>query len=138
MKPNITRMQRMNAPDAASVQRNVVLRVNSSRRTKNKTLTAYAVDYRLLVWRVDLSPQPAHVHINEIALRHEFIVPDLLEQHGAGQQLILSAHHVFKQAKLARQQVDRAVSAFGGARQQIELEWSNTQCGITVFRGAAQ
>src|SRR6516164_10472016 len=138
MKPNISRMQRMNAPDTASVQRNVVLRVNSGRRTKDETLTAYTMDHRLLVCCVDLSPQPTHVHVNEIALRHEFIVPDLLEQHGASQQLILSTHHVFKQAKLARQQIDRAIATFGGARQQIELEWSNTQCGITVFRGAAQ
>src|SRR6516225_11836229 len=115
MKPNIRRMQRMNAPDTASVQRNVVLRVNSGRRTKDEPLTAYAMDHRLLVCCVDLSPQPTHVHVNKIAVRHEFIIPDLLEQHGASQQLVLSAHHVFKQAKLARQQVDWAVAALGGA-----------------------
>src|SRR6516165_11849131 len=115
MKPNISRMQRMNAPDTASVQRNVVLWVNSGRRTENETLTTYAVNHWGLVRGVDFSPQPAHVHVNEIALWHEFIVPDFLEKHGPGQQLILSAHHVLKQPKLARQQVDRADAAFGGA-----------------------
>src|SRR6184192_1565493 len=114
MKPNIKRMQTMNAPDTPSVQRNVVLRVNSGRRTKDEPLAAYAMNHRLLVCCVDLSPQLTHVHVNEIALRHEFVLPDLFEQHGAGQQLILSAHYVFKQTKLAWQQIDRAIAAFGG------------------------
>src|SRR5690242_13052427 len=138
MKPNIKRMQAINAPDTASVQRNVVLRVNSGRRTKNKAFTTYAVNHRLLVWRVDLSPQAAHVHVNEIAPRYKFVVPDFLEQHGAGQHLILSAHHVFEQAKLPWQQIDRAVAACRRARQQIELKWPDAQYRAGIFGGASQ
>src|ERR1700758_3060086 len=110
-------MQRINAPDTTTVQRNVVLRVNSGRRTKNKAFTTYAVNHRLLVWRVDLSPQAAHVHVNEIDPRYKFVVPDFMDKHGAGQPLALSAPPVCEQANLPGQQIDRSVAAFRRARQ---------------------
>src|SRR4030081_3649693 len=113
-----------NAPETASVQRNVVVRVNSGRRTEYESFPADAMDHRLLVGSVDLSPQPAHVYVNEIAVRHEFVVPHFFEQHRPGQQLILSAHHVLEQAEFPREQIDRAVPTFGGAPDQIELERS--------------
>ena len=127
----------MNAPDAASVQRNVVLRVNSGRRTKDEPLAADAMNYRLLVRCIDLSSQTAHMHVNKIALRHEFIIPYLLKKHGTGQQLILSAHHVFKQAKLAWQQINGRAPRLAVRSIRSNFDGPNTQCGLARFRRPA-
>jgi hypothetical protein len=57
-------------------------------------------------------PQAAHVHVDEIGGWNEIVVLDLLEQHLAGQQLVGSLHHIFKQAKFARQELDLAAATF--------------------------
>jgi hypothetical protein len=53
-------------------------------------------------------------------------------------KLILATHHIFEQAKFARQEIDRAIAAFGSPRQQIKLKRSNAQHGVPVLRGPAQ
>jgi len=64
-----------NALAATSVQRNVVDRVNSGRRTENEAFAADIMDHRLLFGPVDLASQPTHVDIDEIALRYELVIP---------------------------------------------------------------
>src|SRR3954447_2008792 len=63
---NIRRMQAVNAPDTTSVQRKVVVRRNSGRRTEHKPFAADVVDHRMLVGRVDLPAQAAHVHVHQV------------------------------------------------------------------------
>src|ERR1700745_3748123 len=108
-----------NAPNMTSVQRNVVVRMNSGRSTEDKTFAANIEDHRLLLRIVDLTTQPAYVDIDEIALGHELVVPDFLEQHRPRQQLVLATHHVLEQTKFAWQQFDRAIAAPRRARQQV-------------------
>ena len=96
------------------------------------------MDHRRLARLVDFAPQPAHVHVDEIAARHEFVVPDLLEQHGAGEQLVFAAHHVFEQTKFPRQQLDGALAAPGRAPEEIEFQRTDAQDGILAFRRPAQ
>src|SRR5882757_3755748 len=103
-------MQSPKAPDATSVHRNVVVRVNSGRCTEDKSRTANIVDHRCLVRSVDLVPQPSHMHIDEVALRDEFVIPDLFEKHCPCQQLVLASHHIFKEAKFPRKQVDHPLT----------------------------
>ena len=55
---------------------------------------------------IDLLPQPAHMHVDDVGLRVEVIVPDILEQHRAGHHLTGVAHEEFEQAELARQEFD--------------------------------
>src|SRR5258705_13725988 len=122
-------MQNARAPEATSVQRNVVVRMNSGRRTEDETGAADIVDHGRLVRFVDLVPQPPHMHVDQVGVRHEFVVPDLLEQHCARQQLILTAHHIFEQTKYTWKKIDRTTVALGGTRQQIELKWTDPQLG---------
>src|SRR5215831_8242621 len=131
-------MQSANAPETTSVQLNVVVRMNSGRRTEDETCAANVVNHGQLVRLVDLVPQPAHVHIDEVGLRHEFIIPDFLEQHRACQQLVFATHHVFEQAKLARKKLDHTIVPFGGARKEIELERTDFQRRLAALHGSAK
>src|SRR5689334_5969093 len=88
--PNITSTQAAKTPDAASVQRNVVVRMKSGRRTENESFATDVLYHRRVVAAVDLAAQPAHVHVDEIALWDDLVVPDFLEQHRARQQLVLA------------------------------------------------
>src|SRR6201986_4492536 len=98
-------MQIAKAPDTISIQRKVVVRVNSGRRTENETFAAHIMDHGRLFGPVDLAAQPAHMHVDQIALRYEFVVPDLLEEHGARKQLILAVNDVLEQGELAGQEI---------------------------------
>ena len=69
------------------------------------------VDHRDIAGPVHLVPQAAHMHVDKVGRRNEFVIPDFLEQHGPRQHLIATLHHVFQQAKLTRQQIDHAISS---------------------------
>src|SRR5579859_2399374 len=132
-KANISSVHSVKAPDIASVQRKVVVRANSGRGTEDEAFATDAMDHRRLVGSVHLPPQAAHMDVDQVALRHELVVPDFLEQHGAGQQLTLAAHHVFEKPELAREEVDRPVVAFRGSRQEVELERTGSQRRVLAF-----
>src|SRR5438132_11458716 len=123
----------MNAPATVSVQRKVVERAKSGRCTENESYTADIVDHRRLMRLIHLAPQPSHVNVNEVGLRHELVVPHLFEQHGTRQHLLLSTHHVFEQPEFARQKVNPAVAALGDALDEIKLERSYPQHCIPAF-----
>jgi hypothetical protein len=112
--------------------------MNSGRSTEDESFATDVVDHRLFFEFIDLPTQPAHMHVHKIASRNELVIPNFLKQHCARQQLILPAHHVFEQAKFTRQEVDRALTPFGGTRQQIELERTDAQQGIAVLRRPPQ
>ena len=69
------------------------------------------------------------MHVNKIGGGNEFVIPDLFEQHGPGQQLLPAAHHVFQEAKLARKQIDHAIAASRGALDQVKFERPRPQRG---------
>src|SRR5882757_3800298 len=93
-RPNLCGQQRRNA--AAAIRK-------SWYGAKNETGAADIVNHGGLVGPVHLVAQAAHMHVDKIGSRDEFIVPDFLEQHGPRQQLVAALHHVLKQSKLARQ-----------------------------------
>src|SRR5690606_45832 len=61
----------------------------------------------LLEVLVDLRSEPGDVDVDDIGLRIEMIIPDVLEQHGARHDLTGMAHQVFEQAELPRLQRNR-------------------------------
>src|SRR5229473_4088368 len=113
-----------NALAMASVQRNVVVRMKSGRGTEDETHAADIMNHWRLARLVHFAPQPPHVNVNEVGLGNEVVVPHLLQQHRARQHLLLATHHVFEQAEFARQQINRAIPALGGALDEIKLEWA--------------
>src|ERR1700730_9737761 len=66
----------------ASVQRNVLVRAKSGRRTEDETHAADVVNHRRLVRLVHLAPQPPHMDVDEIGLGNELVVPHIFHQHG--------------------------------------------------------
>ena len=67
------------------------------------------------------------MHVDDVGLRVEMIVPDMFQQHRAGHHMAGVAHQVFEQLELARQQLDRLVAALDRAGQQVELEIGDPQ-----------
>ena len=78
------------------------------------------------------------MHVHQVRRRDELIIPDFLQQHGSRQQLIATLHHILQQPKLPRQQIDRAVAAFGGTLNQVELQRPYTQRRLARFGRPAQ
>jgi hypothetical protein len=71
--------------------------------------------------------QPAHVDINEIGFRNEFVMPHVFKQRGTFQQLTIVLHHVSEQAKFLRQQSYRAFPTPGGSLDEVEMQRSDLQ-----------
>ena len=72
--------------------------------TDHVSRAADGVDQRVLEALVDLGAQAADMHVDDIGLRVEMIVPDVLQQHGARHHLAGVLHQIFEQAELARLQ----------------------------------
>jgi len=65
--------------------------------------------------------------VDDVRLRVEVILPDILEEHRARHDLSGVPHEVFQQQELARLQVDLLPAARGGARQEIKLQVTNAE-----------
>src|SRR3984957_19079660 len=62
------------------------------------------------------------MHVDHVGLRVEMIIPDVLQQHGAGHDLAGMPHQIFEQAEFARLQLQLLPGAADFVRQPIELE----------------
>ena len=62
------------------------------------------------------------MHVDDVGLRVEVIVPDMRRQHGAGHHLAGVLHQEFEQAELARLEDDLGALARHAMRQSVELE----------------
>ena len=83
---------------------------------------ANGVDERTVEALVDLRSQPRDMHVNNVGLWVEVIVPDMLEQHGAGHHLAGVLHQKLEQAELAWLKHDLGAIAHDPMRQPVELE----------------
>src|SRR5215469_1694919 len=89
---------------------------------EDESHTANIVNHRRLMRQVNLMSQSSHMNIDEIGLRDEFVIPDILEQHGACHHLVFAAHHIFEEAELSWQEFDHTIPPPGGSFDQIEFE----------------
>src|SRR4051812_43191294 len=71
---------------------------------------------------VDLAPQPADMRFDDVAPGIEMELPDLLEQHGAGDDAARVAGQIFEQPELAWLQLDRPTTSGYGVPCQIDFE----------------
>ena len=71
---------------------------------------------------INLRAQPRDVHVDDVGLRVEMVIPHVLEQHGASHDLTRVLHEIFEQAELARLQNDLVACAGYLMRQPVELE----------------
>ena len=102
----------------------------TERVTDHVSGAADGVQERLAEALVDLGAQPRDVHVDDVGLRIEVIVPDVLEQHGAGHHLAGVLHQIFEQAELARLQRDRLAAARDRVAEPVELEVADAEHGL--------
>src|SRR3954452_7349256 len=99
-----SRMEKMtNSAMNMKVRRTVVVRQSCAILfTDHVSGAANGVEERVGVALIDLAAQPRHVHVDDVGLGVEVIVPDVFEQHGTGHHLAGVLHQIFEQAELAR------------------------------------
>src|SRR6201987_1961391 len=88
-----------------SAARPCLLTECSRNRTKNEPGTTHIENHRRFTRRIYFVTHQAQVNITQVGCRDELVAPDFLEKHRTGQQLVASAHHVFEESKLTRQQM---------------------------------
>jgi len=76
---------------------------------------------------IDLMPQFADVDVDQVRLRHIAIMPNVLQEHCAGNDLAGTAHEIFQKFELGRQQIENALATHGAAFDQIYPEWPHLQ-----------
>src|ERR1700730_15989018 len=69
---------------------------------------------------VHLRAQAAEVRFDDVGSRIEVILPDILEQHRAGDSAVLIAHEIFENAKFARLQKYFAAGSLDAPPQHID------------------
>ena len=85
---------------------------------------------------IDLLPQARDMHVDDIGLRIEVIVPDRFEQHGPRHHLPGMAHQVLEQAELARLQLQHLATALDAALEQVHLQVGHAQAGVRLRTAA--
>src|SRR6267154_6509814 len=86
---------------------------------------------------VDLGAQTRDMDVDHVGLRVEMVFPDILQEHGAGDDLSGMAHQIFEKTELARLQLDGGTVALGGTGEKIELEIADGDLGLHRARIAA-
>jgi hypothetical protein len=71
---------------------------------------------------INFRPQPRDVHVDDVGLRVEVVIPNIFQQHGAGHHLTRMFHEIFEQAELSRLQDDFFPAARHLMRQPVEFE----------------
>src|SRR6267142_5989422 len=94
---------------------------------KKESLATDVKYHRRLMRVIDLAPKPAHMHVHEVGLWDELVLPHLSKKHFTRKYLALVTHHILEQAKLSRSQINRAVASLGRAFDEIELKRSHAQ-----------
>src|SRR6516164_5456898 len=83
---------------------------------------AHRVEERLREALVDFRSQSRNVHVDDICLRIEMIIPDIFQQHRAGDDLAGMPHEIFEQAKLPGLQLYFLAGATYFVRQAVQLQ----------------
>src|SRR5262245_2417809 len=71
------------------------------------TNTANRVKKLLRKPSIDLVPQPAHQHIDDIGLGIKAVLPHVRQDHRLRDHFASVAHEIFEQGKLSRTEIDR-------------------------------
>src|SRR5262245_30420249 len=122
-------MAAMNTAAKAAVSRNAEARSSLFRCTQGVPGAAHRVD-QLRPALVDLAAQPADVALDDVGLRIEMKIPDVLQKHGPRHHATGVAHQVLEQLELARLEVDARAGARHRALDQVELEIGDAQHGL--------
>src|ERR1700749_3842215 len=79
---------------------------------------------------VDLAADASDINVDDVGGRIEMKVPDVLQQHRAGDDPALVAGQIFEELEFARQQLDVLAVPAGGPLDQVDREIANAQNGL--------
>src|SRR4051812_46357232 len=129
-----------NTAIANSASRKVEERSVLTRSTETISDAANGMDQRIGLGIVDLAADAADIDVDDVGGGIEMQVPDVLEQHRAGDDAPLVADKIFEQLEFARQQWDLPAAAAGTACDQVDGEVADPQHGLLGdgFAAAAQ
>src|SRR5579862_4834675 len=101
------------------------------------TGTAHSMQKRLRKAPVDLGAQPRDVDVDDVGLRIKMVIPNILQQHGAGHDLPRVTHQIFEQAEFTRLQQQLLPAAADFVRKPIELKITDAIDGLLTTAAAA-
>src|SRR5580692_6070462 len=138
-RPNTAVVAAVVTSTKASATRTAEERKNSSIRSQHEARPADIHDQRRRAFCVDFFPQVTDVDVDDVGLQREVILPDVLQQHRAGDHPPGMPEKVFHQPELARQQIDLGVAAMHGLFDQVHFEVANAQLrGAYIVKPAQQ
>src|SRR5919202_2658153 len=108
-------------------RRKTVVRKSLSVVTDHVSGAADRVQERPVEALVNLGPQTRDVHVNDVGLRIEVIVPDIFEQNRARDDMARMAHQIFEEAEFAQMQRDGLARARDAVRQAVEGQVADAQ-----------
>src|SRR5271166_727464 len=115
----------------ASARRKAVARKSlPSAVTNHVSRPAHGAQQRRVKIAVDLGAQARYMHIDHVGLRIEMVIPHMLEQHGAGDDLPGVLHQIFQQAELARLEDDLLAAPGHLVRQPVEGQIADLEHGL--------
>src|SRR5271166_7033814 len=137
------------SPKAAAVATETA-RQNASARRKARVLKTSIVsiqfepdrpdvdDESSRAGRVELATQIADLDVDDVGLRKEFEIPDILEKHRPSHDLTRAAHEIFQQLEFPRQQIDRSPRAPHLPFDQIHIQVAGLQARDATVAAPAQ
>src|SRR3954451_19835443 len=109
-------------PACANARRKPTLRASLTSFMDRVPGAAHGLDQLRLARPVDLGTQTADVGVDDAALGVEMKVPDLLQEHRAGDDAPGMPHQVLEQHELTRLELHRPPGARDPTTRRIELE----------------
>src|SRR5689334_18841789 len=132
MKPTTATLDSRASNPASRAIRNVVGTRERIARSgcEHVARASNSVQERLFEPVVQLAAEPADVDVDDVGARIEVIVPDLLEQHGAGYDPPFVASEIFEKQILSRLEVQLLAVALHRARERIDFEIADREAVI--------
>src|SRR5215831_17468166 len=130
MAPSRISADEPNSPAYSKVRRKLEVRRILSRAADTIPCPSNGMDQPRLKAFIDLGAQSADVGLDNVRPRVEMNVPDVLEQHRAGDDLASVPHQVFEQSEFPWLQLDQLPATPHRARQKIELQIKDVQSGL--------
>src|SRR5580704_15986569 len=101
-----------------------------ARSTEAVSDAANRVDQWIGLSVVDLAADASDIDVDDVRGRIEMKIPDVLQQHRAGDDPALVAGQIFEQLEFARQQLDVLAVPAGGPLDQVDREIADAQDGL--------
>src|SRR5664279_3431342 len=138
MKRKTPEVQAVTASANKTARRKVAVLKSSIARMEQETSASNALNERGVAWHIDLVSQLTDVHVDDVRLREQAVVPNILQEHCASNYLAGMAHEIFQKLELARQQIENALTPTRGPFDQIHHERPHPQGRGARFARSAQ